>query len=101
MNNIKPSWDISENIITFYETYEKVGNLFAKCTYDTTTQCYTEHCWNKNNPTNIKTKSWKRLGFEPLFGIDQVDWNHSYHIAEILAAEFDCDVAKNSAVAQF
>lgn len=79
----------TNNIITFYESTEKSGDLCIKCTYDIETETYTEHCWNKNNPTNIKTISWKRLGFEPRFGIDKIDWDYSYDQAEILGKEFD------------
>ena len=91
MNDLKPSWKIVRqgNIITFYETDEKVGDLLIKCTYDITTEHYTEHCWNKNNPTYVKTKSWKRRGFKPIFGIDEIDWTYSYRIADELGHEFD------------
>jgi hypothetical protein len=87
--------ETDNNILIFYESTEKSGNLCIKCTYNILNDTYTEYCWNKNKPEIVKSKSWKRLGFIPVFGIDEIDWIHSYKVADELGKEFDLESNSN------
>lgn len=80
---------IDNNTVEFYSTTEKDGDLRCNCRYNIRDNEYTVSVWRENKEGSTKTKSWKRLGFEPRFGIDEIDYNYSYKIADELSNKFD------------
>ncbi len=73
-------------IIKFYDTTEKVGDLKVKCEYDLDKEEYIVTVYTDEKS---RSRTFKRLGFEPRFGMDVEDWNHSYRVAEEIAVRFD------------
>lgn len=83
---------INDATLEFYSTTEKVGNLCANCRYNIKTEEYTVTVWPAGEEDKSKFKSWRRKGFQPRFGIDEIDWTWSYKVAEELSEEFDNEI---------